>query len=193
MLFRSLSDALNALIYTNRNYSGILQLVMKQTDHDIEGFYRTESAALLRYIRRCGGGSASEDLLQDIFVTLLRKPEGLRKARSPKSWIYGVARRLVLGFIRKQSRSVELVIEPEAPSVPVEDARMVRLKSAMRKLPDSQREVLGLRLDAEMSYQEIADALNIPVGTVRSRLHNAVRSLRSTLEGKESEIGRAHV
>ncbi|MBN2703511.1 MAG: RNA polymerase sigma factor, partial [Pontiellaceae bacterium] len=102
-----LSGVLDALIYTHPNSSGMLKTIMKQTDHDIEGLYRAESTSLLRYIRRCGGGSASEDLLQDIFVALLRKPEGLRKARSPKSWMYGVARRLVLSFIRKQSRAAQ--------------------------------------------------------------------------------------
>jgi len=160
---------------------------MKHTVTNIETLYQAEGASLLRYIRRCGGGSSSEDVLQETFVQLLKKPEGLRNAHSPRAWVYGVARRLVQAFIRKESRDVELVIDPAAPSLPVEDDRIWMMKKAMEKLPHQQREVLELRLDAELSYQEIAEALDIPVGTVRSRLHHAVLSLRSALAGKENK------
>jgi RNA polymerase sigma-70 factor (ECF subfamily) len=159
---------------------------MRQCFKQIESLYQTEGAALLRYIHRCGGGNAAEDLLQETFVQLLEKPEGLRDARSPKAWVYGVARHLVLGFIRKQSRTVELDVDPPASSSTGGDERVRQLKTAMKKLPRQQHEVLELRLDAELSYQEIADTLGLPVGTVRSRLHYAVRTLRSALEGKES-------
>lgn len=159
---------------------------MGQISRNIETLYQVEGAALLRYIRRCGGGGASEDLLHETFVQLLKKPEGLRDARSPKAWLYGVARRIVLGFLRKDSRIVELVVDPPSP-MPVEDERVRVLKSAMSRLPRQQREVLELRLDAELSYIEIADALDIPVGTVRSRLHHAVRTLRTAMVGKEMD------
>lgn len=160
---------------------------MGQTSKNIEILYEAEGAALLRYIRRCGGAGASEDLLHETFVQLLKKPEGLRNARSPKAWLYGVARRMVLGSVRKQSRMVELVVDPPSPSIPAEDDRIRMLKAAMDRLPRQQREVLELRLDAELSYNEIADALDIPVGTVRSRLHHAVRTLRAAFAGKEIE------
>ncbi len=163
--------------------------IMGQTLKKIETLYQAEGAALLRYIRRCGGGGASEDLLHETFVQLLKKPEGLRDARSPKAWLYGIARRIVLGFVRNQSRVVELVVDPPSPSMPAEDDRIRMLKTAMDRLPRHQREVLELRLDAELSYSEIADALDIPVGTVRSRLHHAVHSLRSAITGKEINYG----
>ncbi|MBN2161979.1 MAG: sigma-70 family RNA polymerase sigma factor [Pontiellaceae bacterium] len=162
---------------------------MRHIFKQIELLYQTEGASLLRYIRRSGGGGAAEDLLQETFVQLIEKPEGLRGARSPKAWVYGVARHLVLGFIQKESR--ELPLEAglsEGPAV-VRDERIPLLKAAIRKLPRPQQEVLELRLDAEMSYQEIAETLGVPVGTVRSRLHHAVRSLRSALEGKEKGHG----
>jgi RNA polymerase sigma-70 factor (ECF subfamily) len=159
---------------------------MKQISKDVEMLYHTEGAPLLRYIRRCGGGSCSEDLLQDTFVHLLAKPDGLRNANSPRAWIYGVARRVVLGFLRRQSRFTELVTEPSSPPVSEVDGRLWAVRAAMAKLPKLQREVLQLRLDAELSYEEIASTLAIPVGTVRSRLHHAVRQLRSAL-GREGE------
>lgn len=159
---------------------------MKDAFQHIKTLYEAEGASLLRYIRRRGGGSASEDLLQETFVQVLSKPGGLNDAQSPKAWLYGVARRLVLGALRKKMRTVELSVEPPAPADVPEDARLQTMRTAMTKLPPQQREVLELRLDAELSYQEIAETLDIPQGTVRSRLHHAVRNLRSALSGKEN-------
>jgi RNA polymerase sigma-70 factor (ECF subfamily) len=160
---------------------------MDSSTQQIEELYRADGPGLLRYIRKCGGGNRSEDLLQETFVRALEKPERVSNARLPRAWLYGVARHVVFDFLRKQSRITELTIDPPAPAKPEEDVRMIQLKSAMAKLPHDQQEALRLRLDAELSYEEIAVALGIPVGTVRSRLHYAVRKLRAAVGGKEME------
>lgn len=161
---------------------------MRQLFSQIESLYEAEGMALLRYIRRCGGGSSSEDLLQETFVQLLKQPEKLHDVRSPRAWLYGIARHRVLGFIRREVKTVELTVDPPS-AVPAEDERIRLLKAAVEALPKQQREILELRLDAELSYQEIAEALAVPVGTVRSRLHHAVRNLRSALTGEEIQYG----
>ena len=160
---------------------------MDSGTRQIEEHYRADGPALLRYIRRCGGGNRSEDLLHETFVRALERPERVRNARWPRAWIYGVARHVVFESLRRHSRIVELTIDPPAPATPEEDVRMIQVKSAMSELPANHQEVLRLRLDAELSYEEIATALDIPVGTVRSRLHHAVRKLRAALGGKEME------
>ncbi|NUQ48120.1 MAG: sigma-70 family RNA polymerase sigma factor, partial [Phycisphaerae bacterium] len=60
--------------------------------------------------------------------------------------------------------------------------RVERMRLAIARLPDAQRESLELRLRDELSYEEIAEVTGAPVGTVRSRLHHAVRGLREMLE-----------
>lgn len=152
----------------------------------IDELYQTAGSGLLRYIRRLGGGGCSEDLLQETFVRAIKQPERISGARSPQAWLYGVARHIVLDYVRKHSRMAELTIDPPAPATPLEDPRMTRVKAAMAQLPHDQHEVLRLRLDAEFSYEEIASVLNIPVGTVRSRLHHAIRKLRTTVGEKET-------
>ena len=152
----------------------------------IEDLYQADGQGMLRYIRRCGGGNCSEDLLQETFVRALEKPERVGNARSPRAWLYGIARNVVLEFLRRQSRTAELTIDPPAPSEPEDDYRIIQVKSAMAKLPHEQHETLRLRLDSELSYEEIAVALDIPVGTVRSRLHHAVRKLRAAIGSKET-------
>ena len=61
------------------------------------------------------------------------------------------------------------------------DQRIGEMRRAIAKLPDEMRETLELRLADDLSYEEIAAVLEIPVGTVRSRLHNAVRKLREEM------------
>ena len=153
----------------------------------IEELYRLNGSELLSYIRKCGGGSCSEDLLQETFVRVMERPERIGNVRSPRAWLYGVARNVVHEFMRRQSRVKELTIDPPAPARPEEDPRTAVLRAAMAKLPHDQYEALRMRLDAEFSYEEIAITLNIPIGTVRSRLHYAVRKLRAALCGKEME------
>lgn len=160
---------------------------MDRSTQIIETLYRTDGPGLLHYIRKCGGGSGSEDLLQETFVRALEKPERVSSARSPRAWVYGIARRVVLEALRKRSRTLELTIDPPAAAIPEQDPRMAELKTAMKKLPADQHEALRLRLEAELSYEEIAVVLNIPVGTVRSRLHYAIRKLRAAIGEKETD------
>ncbi|MFY9925422.1 MAG: sigma-70 family RNA polymerase sigma factor, partial [Opitutaceae bacterium] len=70
----------------------------------------------------------------------------------------------------------------EAPAMTEKsDERLELMRQAISRLPETQREPLLLKLQQELSYAEIADVLDIPVGTVRSRLHHAVLFLRQTL------------
>jgi RNA polymerase sigma-70 factor (ECF subfamily) len=155
----------------------------------IEELYRKDGPGLLQYIQRCGGGSHSEDLLQETFVRALEKPEKVGKARSPRAWLYGIARHVVNDSLRRNARNVELTIDPPATDPAERDPRLAAIRTAMQKLHTDQQEVLRLRIEAELSYEEIAVVLNIPVGTVRSRLHYAVRKLRDTIGEKEMNHG----
>jgi RNA polymerase sigma-70 factor (ECF subfamily) len=69
------------------------------------------------------------------------------------------------------------------------DERLAAVRAAIASLPEAQRETLELRLRNELSYEEIAAVLGIPVGTVRSRLHGAVKTLRDRLAGDRLERG----
>ena len=151
----------------------------------IEELYRADGPGLLRYIQRSGGGSHSEDLLQETFVRALEKPEKVCHAGSPRAWLYGIARHVVNDSLRRNARTQELTIDPPALEHPETDPRVAAIRTAMQKLPSDQHETLKLRIEAELSYEEIAAVLNIQVGTVRSRLHYAVRKLRVAIGDKE--------
>ncbi len=81
-------------------------------------------------------------------------------------------------------RSQPLVSLPAnlSQDCPQPDPRIEQMRQAITKLPIAQQETLELRLTQELSYQEVATVLEIPVGTVRSRLHNAVGRLRQVMQ-----------
>lgn len=121
------------------------------------------------------------DVLQDMFVYLLKKFPGFHLTASMTTFLYPVVKNLSISAGRKRRRfSVgdEILADTAAPEPQPKGASRSELAVVMRSLPESQREVLLMRFVDAMSLREIAEALNIPVGTVKSRLHNALKTLR---------------
>ena len=107
----------------------------------------------------------------------LRSADRLEEVFSPRAWLFGIARRTAANFIRRRPGLVSLP-EQLSANCPPQDPRIEDMRQAITKLPAAQRETLELRIRHDLSYQEIAAVLEIPLGTVRSRLHNAVSHLR---------------
>ena len=103
------------------------------------------------------------------------------RAASPRAWLFGVARNVGMNACRRRRTFAPLPEEVASPAKAEDDPRLGRMRQAIAALPGAQREALGLRLQDELSYEEIAAVTGVPVGTVRSRLHHAVRRLRQTL------------
>jgi RNA polymerase sigma-70 factor (ECF subfamily) len=159
---------------------------MPSRHEDIEALYRTHGGALLGYLRRAFGDGA-DDLLQETFFQAMRGRDRLDAAQSARAWLFGIARRVGLAAIRRNKPCQAL---PEVPAADAQtDERLAAVRAAIASLPEAQRETLELRLRNELSYEEIAAVLGIPVGTVRSRLHGAVKTLRDRLAGDRLERG----
>jgi RNA polymerase sigma-70 factor (ECF subfamily) len=162
-------------------------LLAIQNSPDLEQLFRDAADDLSRYFsRRHGDAEVSRDLVQDTFVELAR---GLEKGVHPESlrgYLFGIARHVSRAAWRRGYREREVMVtaaEHEAvPEVPTpEDARLAVAEEAIGTLSASHREVLDLRYSHQLSYAEIAEALGIPVGTVRSRLHHAIGAVRERL------------
>lgn len=155
---------------------------MEPVSEQYEVLYRETGPGLLAYFRRRPGlAGAAEDLLQDTFVRALRHPERLAASVSPRAYLFGIARHVGVDALRRSRPTYELAAAEAAPAE-TEDPRLEILREAITGLPDAQREALQLKLHHELSYEEIAEVLGIPVGTVRSRLHHAVLALRAALQ-----------
>lgn len=153
--------------------------------NNLDELYREVGPRLLLFLQqRHADRHAAEDLLQETFSAVLRRPDGLRLAVSPQAYLFGIARNLSADALRRL-RPVEELPRELSGEVPASvDPRLEAMRDAIVKLDPAFREVVELRLQSELSYEEIASVLDIPVGTVRSRLYHAVKHLRHTLERK---------
>jgi RNA polymerase sigma-70 factor (ECF subfamily) len=149
----------------------------------VEGWYRDHGGVLLRYLGRRFGRDGADDLLQETFVQALRRPQAPGEAVSPRAWLFGIARHVGLSALRRRKvmESLPEGMEARADDVDV-DLRLSAMRQAIGKLPGEMRETLELRLADDLSYEEIAAVLGIPLGTVRSRLHHAVKKLREEMK-----------
>jgi RNA polymerase sigma-70 factor (ECF subfamily) len=152
---------------------------------EIVGHYQPR----LRYYARkmLYGVSDPDDVLQDIWLEVFRAIPRLQHIGAFRAWLYGIARARVARVFRRRRLSFESFDETDlanscddSQAIAAEDAESVH--AALDRLASSQREVLVLRYLEAMSTEEIAEIVQCPVGTVRSRLHYAKRSLREQLE-----------
>jgi RNA polymerase sigma-70 factor (ECF subfamily) len=159
---------------------------MNESVNQLEALYRETGPDLLAYFqRRPALTAAAEDLLQDTFVRAFKQLERLKSAASPRAYLFGIARHVGLDALRKRQATAEF----DEEAVRVEERpnpRLEVMRNAIAALPEAQREVLELKLQHELTYEEIAGVLEIPIGTVRSRLHHAVLALREELNPPQS-------
>lgn len=124
--------------------------------------------------------SDSLDVLQETFTYLLDKFPGFSLSASMTTFLYPVVKHLAMNIGRKNRRFAsgeDNLIKIPAPAEESSEQRS-ELSAVLNILPEEQREVLLMRFVDEMDLKEIAAALNIPVGTIKSRLHRALETLR---------------
>jgi RNA polymerase sigma-70 factor (ECF subfamily) len=167
--------------------------MLRARDGDREAFaaiVRRHRQPLLNFFRRCGVDSDAEDLAQLTFVRLYRYRDRYSPRAKLTTFLYLLARQVWIDELRRRQRRArlreELAAEPEPlgehGSQP-ERGRM-DLDAALASLPEGMRLVVVLGVYQSQPYAEIAKALGIPVGTVKSRMFNALRLLRQALEDR---------
>jgi RNA polymerase sigma-70 factor (ECF subfamily) len=148
-------------------------------------FYRMHAASLHRFVRRCvGDPKATEDIVQETFLQLWQRPNGFNPARGPlRVYLFGIAARRSADWWRHRPPETEL--NPERLASQCSSAMLV--EDALEKVDPDSRSLLWLREVEGYSYQELAEMLAIPVGTVRSRLSTARERLRRVWKGDENK------
>ncbi|HEY1598629.1 MAG TPA: RNA polymerase sigma factor [Pirellulales bacterium] len=143
-------------------------------------------ADVYRYAYRlCGSTADAEDLTQQTFLAAQVKLTQLRAVESARAWLFAILRNCYLKSRRRAplpAANVELNVN-EIPAQPPPESVVdrERLQAALNALPDDYKLVLLLFYFEEYSYREIADRLDIPLGTVMSRLSRAKGQLRGRL------------
>ena len=142
--------------------------------------------------RLCGDTRLAEDMAQEAFLRGWINLSSFHPQSSLRNWLYRIAVNATLDVLRR--RTEEPLEEEAAQMYPdtaaspetalIEKERVALLQQAMRSLPEAARSVLVLREYGGLSYQEIASVLDVPVGTVMSRLNYARNRLREMLKGQ---------
>jgi RNA polymerase sigma-70 factor (ECF subfamily) len=191
----------SGVYYSNVNAESDAALSRRARGGDSEAF----GVLIGRYMRRAyvhalgivGSREDALDLSQEAFVRAYRARHTLDPDRAFYAWLYQILRRLCFNFLRdtktrarlRETHAVDWVVgiahrpdweNPAREAERAEERR--RVSTAIQRLPWREREVLVLREFQELTYREIADLLEIPIGTVMSRLYAARKRLAESLD-----------
>jgi RNA polymerase sigma factor (sigma-70 family) len=155
--------------------------------------YDRHASALLRFLGRRAGAEVAEGLVGELFRIAFERRKTFDASRETAlPWLYGIGSNLLLKHRRGEARRLRASARMAAGQAAADgrataaalDARVLfpRVADAIESLPDGEREALLLFAWEELSYQSIAEALELPIGTVRSRLNRARAHLRELLE-----------
>ena len=139
--------------------------------------------------RVCGDAALAEDIAQDTFIRVWDKLSSYRPGGNFRAWLVRIATNMTIDALRRQKPVVDITDlplvarSPEPESAVLTREREAAVRAALMRLPVQSRTVLVLREYQGFSYQEIADALDVPLGTVKSRLSDARRRLKAELAG----------
>ncbi|MCH7571862.1 MAG: RNA polymerase sigma factor [Planctomycetes bacterium] len=149
---------------------------------------------------QCGNADLAEEITQSVFCTMAEKIVGYTESGRFESWLFRIAINRLRDEMRRRKRHARPVEEEKligmAGAIEVEpdgdDARRQdtgALREAMAQLPEADQRIVYLRHYGELSFRQIADILDQPLGTVLARQHRALKKLRDLLEGKVREDG----
>ncbi len=176
-------------------------LLRRAARGDEEAFallYRRHQAALYRFaLRMTGSVWGAEEVVQEVFMTLVREPKKYDASRGAVgAFLYGIARNRVMKHLERMPREISLEEKNEdgtGPGIVLRDGftpaiwmekreRMEHVRAAVLELPAEFREAVVLCELEEMSYEEAAEMIGCPIGTIRSRLHRGRALLLAKLE-----------
>jgi len=151
-------------------------------------------------LRATGNNDLAQDLVQETFLRIVQRLDRYDDQGKFEAWLFRILVNLVRDHGRAQSRhptqstvvdnsgqpgdmTDDMAIHGPAPHEPVHDRELVdQLQVALRKLSETDRQILLLRHFADMPFKEIAKTLNCPIGTVLARAHRALAKLRTMME-----------
>ncbi|MBL8149266.1 MAG: RNA polymerase sigma factor [Blastocatellia bacterium] len=137
-----------------------------------------------------GDSSLSEDVLQEVFITIYRKLYWLREPKLFRPWVYRIASRLAFKHLKREKEwneqirdeaIMEEIVQPET-TVEFQPEIQARLPELIKNISAASRAVIVLHYLHEMTLEEVADVLGINIGTVKSRLSYGLSILRKSIQ-----------
>jgi RNA polymerase sigma-70 factor, ECF subfamily len=155
-------------------------------DEVVDVFSKPLYAFILRLV---GDSATAEDIFQETWIRMIRHIGGFRRQAKFSTWLFQIALNQSRSSMRRSSSREYVALEdaPELSQDPDVDAESILRAEKVRKIVDSlppkMREVVVLRFYNEKSEQEIAEIIDCPLGTVKSRLHRAMIFLKEKMDG----------
>jgi len=153
-------------------------------------FDRYQAPLFNFYSKMTQDRTVSEDLVQEVFLRILRYRQTYRPGTTFRTWMYQIARNTRLDQVRKVRPESPLATEPIASTntgdAAVRQQETQLLQRALMQLPEDKREILVLSRFQELKYEEIARLLGCETGAVKVRVHRALQQLRETYTALES-------
>ncbi len=162
--------------------------LVERYQHELVGYF----------YHQCWNQTLAEELAQTVFIKVYHARRRWKATAKVRTYLYRIAHNAWIDHLRRSKhhisldaemgrsgmRLVDALADETAPQrLDAEESQTIRerVREAVEKLPEGQRAVFVLANNQEMKYQEISEVLEIPVGTIKSRMHAAVRTLRRLL------------
>ena len=151
----------------------------------LEGFCESNKERLVGILTlHCGDPHTAEELAQETLVKVCIRWRSVERMANPEAWMYRVAINLANSYFRRKAAErktrTRLKTDPRHQAPDIADA--VAVRQALAGLPKRQRSVLILRFYADLHVRDVAAALDMPEGTVKTLTHRAMKALRATME-----------
>jgi RNA polymerase sigma-70 factor (ECF subfamily) len=173
--------------------AGLLRQISRGDEDAMAAFYREHGRVVFAQALLVAGERVlAEEIVQDTMLAVWRGAASFRGESSARSWVIAIARRQTRDRLRGRRLRVvgdafladQPVSGPGPEVLALDRAELAEVRGAIRELAPAHREVLGLAFGSGLSLPEVAAVLEIPVGTVKSRLTAARTALNGILEGK---------
>ncbi len=198
--FSSLSDE-QLLMHLQRGRREALDELIRRYEHELYGYLR----------RYTGDDELAQDVFQNTFLHVYLKIEQYEPGRAARPWLYAIATHQAVDALRRRQRqrdrTAPLLADGEQGDMPfvawepaaresddpldclARSEQQALVRSAVAGLPEFLRQVVLLVYFQGLKYHEAAEVLGIPVGTIKSRLHNALKRLMDICSDKDATLG----
>jgi len=172
--------------------ASVAQRIAAGDEHALEESYRLHGPMVRSYLRRFVTDDEADDLLQTVFMEVWRSRGRVDADRPFEAWLFGIARKRAIDQLRRGHHQV-ISIDVARELAGVDGDHFVdrlvwaaEVRSAMTRLSDEQQEVIELSYFGDLTQQQIASRLGVPVGTVKARMARGMRKLADLVQGAPS-------
>lgn len=194
------------MVFVEANEATLVSMAQGGDRNAFSELVRIHARGVMNVIyRTCGDTQIAEDAAQETFIKAWLDFGSFRPGAPLRNWLYRIAMNTAIDMLRREKRILPGAVEdfhladpgPGPEALLMSGQRAALVQKAVQSLPEASRAVLALREYEGLSYHEIADALDIPIGTVMSRLNYARNLLKKNLKKQlsvttEAENVRAH-